>query len=109
MHRLSSINTISGNQIPIFQITISSVSNYTSMSSLAPIVCHCYGGSQVVKKSSLFLSPLKCPMAGTFYRSPAPGEPPFMKAININLMMEKEKNEGREILSLCQDLLDLIK
>ncbi|XP_022888765.1 uncharacterized protein LOC111404215 isoform X2 [Olea europaea var. sylvestris] len=89
MHRLSSINTISGNQIPIFQITISSVSNYTSMSSLAPIVCHCYGG--------------------TFYRSPAPGEPPFMKAININLMMEKEKNEGREILSLCQDLLDLIK
>ncbi|CAA2968135.1 biotin carboxyl carrier protein of acetyl-CoA carboxylase 1, chloroplastic-like [Olea europaea var. sylvestris] len=32
-----------------------------------------------VKKSSSFLSPLKCPMAGTFYRSPAPGEPPFMK------------------------------
>lgn len=24
--------------------------------------------------------PLKCPMAGTFYRSPAPGEPPFVKA-----------------------------
>ncbi|KAI4352488.1 hypothetical protein L6164_006737 [Bauhinia variegata] len=23
--------------------------------------------------------PLKCPMAGTFYRSPAPGEPPFVK------------------------------
>ncbi|KAJ1421473.1 biotin carboxyl carrier protein of acetyl-CoA carboxylase, chloroplastic-like [Sesbania bispinosa] len=23
---------------------------------------------------------LKCPMAGTFYRSPAPGEPPFVKA-----------------------------
>ncbi|XP_031257630.1 biotin carboxyl carrier protein of acetyl-CoA carboxylase 2, chloroplastic-like isoform X1 [Pistacia vera] len=23
--------------------------------------------------------PLKCPMAGTFYRSPAPGEPPFIK------------------------------
>lgn len=25
--------------------------------------------------------PLKCPMAGTFYRSPAPGEPPFVKVI----------------------------
>ncbi|KAE8735842.1 Biotin carboxyl carrier protein of acetyl-CoA carboxylase 1 [Hibiscus syriacus] len=23
--------------------------------------------------------PLKCPMAGTFYKSPAPGEPPFVK------------------------------
>nr|XP_010936328.1 biotin carboxyl carrier protein of acetyl-CoA carboxylase, chloroplastic [Elaeis guineensis] len=31
------------------------------------------GGS----KSSL--APLKCPMAGTFYRCPAPGEPPFVK------------------------------
>ncbi|KAK9107322.1 hypothetical protein Syun_023333 [Stephania yunnanensis] len=28
-------------------------------------------------KSSL--PPLKCPMAGTFYRSPGPGEPPFVK------------------------------
>ncbi|WOL16974.1 biotin carboxyl carrier protein of acetyl-CoA carboxylase 1, chloroplastic [Canna indica] len=28
-------------------------------------------------KSSL--PPLKCPMAGTFYRCPAPGEPPFVK------------------------------
>ncbi|KAI4369321.1 hypothetical protein MLD38_017773 [Melastoma candidum] len=25
------------------------------------------------------LPPLKCPMAGTFYRSPGPGEPPFVK------------------------------
>ncbi|XP_010939150.1 biotin carboxyl carrier protein of acetyl-CoA carboxylase, chloroplastic isoform X2 [Elaeis guineensis] len=25
------------------------------------------------------LAPLKCPMAGTFYRCPAPGEPPFVK------------------------------
>ncbi|XP_054802655.1 biotin carboxyl carrier protein of acetyl-CoA carboxylase 2, chloroplastic [Prosopis cineraria] len=25
------------------------------------------------------IPPLKCPMAGTFYRSPAPGEPPFVK------------------------------
>lgn len=27
--------------------------------------------------------PLKCPMAGTFYRSPAPGEPPFVKVIDV--------------------------
>lgn len=26
--------------------------------------------------------PLKCPMAGTFYRSPAPGEPPFVKVVD---------------------------
>lgn len=25
--------------------------------------------------------PLKCPMAGTFYRSPGPGEPPFVKVV----------------------------
>ncbi|XP_028796622.1 biotin carboxyl carrier protein of acetyl-CoA carboxylase 2, chloroplastic [Neltuma alba] len=28
---------------------------------------------------SSLLPPFKCPMAGTFYRSPAPGEPPFVK------------------------------
>lgn len=32
-----------------------------------------------IKGSKSTLSPLKCPMAGTFYRSPAPGEPPFVK------------------------------
>ncbi|XP_022863427.1 uncharacterized protein LOC111383539 isoform X2 [Olea europaea var. sylvestris] len=58
----SSIDTISGSQIPIYQIMITSVSNYTSMSSLVPIGCHCYGGTQVMKNSSSFLSPLKCPM-----------------------------------------------
>jgi len=31
------------------------------------------------KASSSSHPPLKCPMAGTFYRSPAPGEPPFVK------------------------------
>ncbi|KAL9382222.1 hypothetical protein Peur_025257 [Populus x canadensis] len=30
-------------------------------------------------KSVKTLPPLKCPMAGTFYRSPAPGEPSFVK------------------------------
>lgn len=31
------------------------------------------------KGSKSSLPPLKCPMAGTFYRSPAPGEPSFVK------------------------------
>lgn len=30
-------------------------------------------------KAKSSLPPLKCPMAGTLYRSPAPGEPPFVK------------------------------
>ena len=29
--------------------------------------------------------PLKCPMAGTFYRSPAPGEPSFVK-VSVNVI-----------------------
>ncbi|CAN6447507.1 unnamed protein product [Victoria cruziana] len=32
-----------------------------------------------VKPTQSSHPPLKCPMAGTFYRSPAPGEPPFVK------------------------------
>ncbi|GMI85074.1 chloroplastic acetylcoenzyme A carboxylase 1, BIOTIN CARBOXYL CARRIER PROTEIN [Hibiscus trionum] len=31
------------------------------------------------KSAKSSLPPLKCPMAGTFYRSSAPGEPPFVK------------------------------
>ncbi|XVF07007.1 hypothetical protein REPUB_Repub06bG0100500 [Reevesia pubescens] len=31
------------------------------------------------KSAKSSLHPLKCPMAGTLYRSPAPGEPPFVK------------------------------
>ncbi|XP_043703271.1 biotin carboxyl carrier protein of acetyl-CoA carboxylase 1, chloroplastic [Telopea speciosissima] len=31
------------------------------------------------KAAKSSLPPLKCPMAGTFYRSPAPSEPPFVK------------------------------
>ncbi|OVA00779.1 Biotin/lipoyl attachment [Macleaya cordata] len=31
------------------------------------------------KTNKSSLPPLKCPMAGTFYRSPGPGEPPFVK------------------------------
>ncbi|XP_056175362.1 biotin carboxyl carrier protein of acetyl-CoA carboxylase 2, chloroplastic-like isoform X2 [Syzygium oleosum] len=32
--------------------------------------------------------PLKCPMAGTFYRSPAPGAPPFVKADQSGTVVE---------------------
>lgn len=32
-----------------------------------------------VKRPKSSRPPLKSPMAGTFYRSPAPGEPPFVK------------------------------
>ncbi|KAJ7973644.1 Biotin carboxyl carrier protein of acetyl-CoA carboxylase [Quillaja saponaria] len=35
--------------------------------------------ASVVKSAKSSHPPLKCPMAGTFYRSPAPGEPPFVK------------------------------
>ncbi|KAE8734557.1 Biotin carboxyl carrier protein of acetyl-CoA carboxylase 2 [Hibiscus syriacus] len=31
------------------------------------------------KSAKSSLPPLKCPMTGTFYRSPGPGEPPFVK------------------------------
>lgn len=31
------------------------------------------------KASTSSHPPLKCPMAGTFYRCPGPGEPPFVK------------------------------
>lgn len=36
------------------------------------------------KPSASAHPPLKCPMAGTFYRCPAPGEPPFVKASFIS-------------------------
>lgn len=37
------------------------------------------------KASASSHPPLKCPMAGTFYRSPAPGEPPFVKvSVRLN-------------------------
>lgn len=35
--------------------------------------------SPAVKSAKSSFPPLKCPMAGTFYRCPAPGEPPFVK------------------------------
>ncbi|KAG6532789.1 hypothetical protein ZIOFF_006642 [Zingiber officinale] len=43
-------------------------------------------------KSSI--PPLKCPMAGTFYRCPAPGEPPFVKPV---LMTESITQVGDKV------------
>lgn len=36
--------------------------------------------------------PLKCPMAGTLYRSPAPGEPAFVKVIYYHIWRESPYN-----------------
>nr|KJB66289.1 hypothetical protein B456_010G135200 [Gossypium raimondii] len=44
--------------------------------SAAPTPAPSLAASKSAKSS---LPPFKCPMAGTFYRSPAPGEPPFVK------------------------------
>ncbi|GAB2300301.1 hypothetical protein Dimus_034337 [Dionaea muscipula] len=43
-------------------------------------------------KSSL--PPFKCPMSGTFYRSPGPGEPPFVKIHDVVEMMMIELGDG---------------
>ncbi|XP_022890190.1 uncharacterized protein LOC111405502 isoform X3 [Olea europaea var. sylvestris] len=83
---LSSIDTICGTQIPIYHITIISVSNYTSMSSLVPISCHCYGG--------------------TFYRSHAPGESPFMKQVIKPIMDDSIQKVSADNASPDEDLND---
>lgn len=48
---------------------------------------------------------LKCPMAGTFYRCPGPGEPPFVKAcISINVFFMCVYNHVigvKYLLALC--------
>ncbi|KAK4487935.1 hypothetical protein RD792_003673 [Penstemon davidsonii] len=48
----------------------------TAASSYAPVPALAPPKAQPSKSSH---PPLKCPMAGTFYRSPAPGEPAFVK------------------------------
>lgn len=48
----------------------------SGQASAAPTPARSLAASKSAKSS---LPPLKCPMAGTFYRSPAPGEPPFVK------------------------------
>lgn len=39
------------------------------------------------KASASSHPPFKCPMAGTFYRCPGPGEPPFVKACITLLLL----------------------
>uniref|UniRef100_A0A2P2J945 Biotin carboxyl carrier protein of acetyl-CoA carboxylase n=1 Tax=Rhizophora mucronata TaxID=61149 RepID=A0A2P2J945_RHIMU len=48
-------------------------------SSSAPAVPLPTSSPPPAKSAKSSLPALKCPMAGTFYRSPAPGEPPFVK------------------------------
>lgn len=53
------------------------------------------------KPSASAHPPLKCPMAGTFYRCPAPGEPPFVKAsvcVIYHLKLESKSYGKRKIL-----------
>ncbi|CAI9772382.1 unnamed protein product [Fraxinus pennsylvanica] len=45
----------------------------------APSAAPTAAPSPKAQTSDSSLPPLKCPMAGTFYRSPGPGEPPFVK------------------------------
>lgn len=49
--------------------------------SLAPAPRSPKPATPAAKAPTFSHPPLKCPMAGTFYRSPAPGEPPFVKVI----------------------------
>ncbi|KAF3503477.1 hypothetical protein F2Q69_00044805 [Brassica cretica] len=41
--------------------------------------------------------PLKSPMAGTFYRSPGPGEPPFVKAEKSGTITELLAEDGKPV------------
>ena len=64
--------------------------------------------SSAVKSAKSSLPPLKCPMAGTFYRSAAPGEPPFVKVnlfylviyLDFNMMLSDQQNIFA-VLSFC--------
>lgn len=60
---------------PTFQLPPSTAAPSAPTPS-APSVSPSPPAAKSVKSS---LPPLKCPMAGTFYRSPAPGEPPLVK------------------------------
>lgn len=59
---------------------------------LAPAAPTPSTSSSAVKSAKSSLPPLKCPMAGTFYRSPAPGEPPFVKVNLFYLVMYLDLN-----------------
>lgn len=59
--------------------------------SLPPVVP--YLSTSAVKSARSSLPPLKCPMAGTFYRSPAAGEPPFVKVNLLYLVIYLDSND----------------
>ncbi|CAI9090861.1 OLC1v1025730C1 [Oldenlandia corymbosa var. corymbosa] len=50
-----------------------------SASAPAPAAAPVPAAAPAAKPAKSSLPALKCPMAGTFYRSPGPGEPPFVK------------------------------
>lgn len=50
-----------------------------SPAAVAPSASTPSASPATAKSAESSLPPLKCPMAGTFYRSAAPGEPPFVK------------------------------
>lgn len=52
------------------------------------------------KKSTSSHPPLKSPMAGTFYRNPGPGEPPFVKVSRLT-KFEWHANFSFEV-SICK-------
>ena len=58
--------------------------------------------SKSVKSS---LPPLKCPMAGTFYRSPAPGEPSFVKVYYLYLVAAFYMNNASFIIDMLSILV----
>ncbi|KAJ6952066.1 biotin carboxyl carrier protein of acetyl-CoA carboxylase 1 [Populus alba x Populus x berolinensis] len=58
--------------------------------------------SKSVKSS---LPPLKCPMAGTFYRSPAPGEPSFVKVCYLYLAVAFYLNNAFFIIDMLSILV----
>lgn len=67
-------------------------------SSLAPAVSSSSTSPSAVKSAKSSLPPLKCPMAGTFYRSPAPGEPAFVKVKLFCLVVYLDLNDGAKTL-----------
>jgi hypothetical protein len=58
--------------------------------------------SKSVKSS---LPPFKCPMAGTFYRSPAPGEPSFVKVCYLYLAVVFYLNNASFIIDMLSILV----
>ncbi|XP_052175402.1 biotin carboxyl carrier protein of acetyl-CoA carboxylase 2, chloroplastic-like [Diospyros lotus] len=60
-------------QLPPAQVAAPAPASHVPSSTVSPAA----PSSPAKPKSSH--PPLKCPMAGTFYRSPAPGTPPFVK------------------------------